>query len=86
MVLVIICTMYDHHASAGRPARRVSGGFTLDEAARLYRMCGGATPSVCPGCGGMMRDLAGHRPRGDVWLMRCETCGRGLVFDRPDSG
>jgi hypothetical protein len=69
--------------SAERPGRRLSGGFTLDEAARLYRTCGGATPSVCPHCGGGLRDLTGNRPRGEVWLVRCETCGRGLVFDRP---
>jgi len=65
------------------PIRNVSGGFTLDEAARLYRTrCSGAN-EPCPGCGGIMRDVSGSRPAGGVWLLRCEACGRGLVFDRP---
>jgi hypothetical protein len=76
--------MYHGRPTAERPTRHVSGGFTLDEAARLYRVGGRGTPSECPSCGGMMRDMVGHRPRGDVWLLRCETCGRGLVFDRPN--
>jgi len=71
----------DPHSSV--LARRLSGGFTLDEAARLYRAYGQQAPSRCPGCGGVMRALAGQYPRGDVRLVRCETCGRGLVFDRP---
>jgi hypothetical protein len=78
--------MVSYSAPPARPPRRLSGGFTLDEAARLYRTCGAAAPSVCPHCGGGMRDLTGHRPRGDVLLVRCETCGRGLVFDRPSGG
>lgn len=69
--------------TSARPARRLSGGFTLDEAARLYRTRSDAVPSVCPHCGVAMRDLTGHRPLGRVWLVRCESCGRGLVFDRP---
>jgi len=70
----------DPHASG---PRRLSGGFTLDEAARLYRAYGGGAPSVCPGCGGALEALAGERPRGSVRLVRCQTCGRGVVFDPP---
>jgi hypothetical protein len=64
-------------------ARRISGGFTLDEAARLYRAQGENARSVCPGCGGVLLVMTGHRPQGDVRILQCESCGRGLVFDRP---
>jgi hypothetical protein len=29
-----------------------------------------------------MRDVLGEHP-GGIWLVRCEKCGRALVFDRP---
>lgn len=66
-----------------RRKARVSSGFSLDEAARLYRSSLPGTRLECPTCGGHMRDVLGERQRGSVWLVRCETCGRGLVFDRP---
>jgi hypothetical protein len=64
---------------------RVSGGFSLDEAARLYRASSPGTRLDCPSCGGHMRDVLGQ-PSSAVWLVRCESCGRALVFDRPPAG
>jgi hypothetical protein len=29
-----------------------------------------------------MRDVLGERSQ-SVWLVRCDNCGRALVFDRP---
>ena len=68
-----------------RQRPRPSAGFSLDEASRLYRGSSAGTRLVCPTCGGMMRDVVGANPRGAVWLLRCENCGRGLVLDRPSS-
>jgi hypothetical protein len=65
---------------------RLSGGFSLDEAARLYRASSPGTKLECPTCGGRMRDVLGERSSASVWLVRCEACGRALVFDRPPSG
>ena len=62
-----------------------SGGFSLDEASRLYRSSSAGTRLVCPTCGGWMHDVVGANPGGAVWLLRCEDCGRGLVFDGPSS-
>jgi hypothetical protein len=64
---------------------RPSAGFSLDEASRLYRSSSVGNRLVCPTCGGMMRDVVGANRRGAVWLLRCEDCGRGLVFDGPSS-
>lgn len=62
---------------------RLSGGFSLDEAARLYRASMG-TRLVCPTCGGPMLDVLGERSHA-LGLVRCDKCGRALVFDRPRS-
>ncbi len=62
---------------------RASGGFSLDDAARLYRSSATTTRLACPTCGGRMRDVLGQQPAGRVSMLRCEACGRGLVFDRP---
>ena len=64
----------------------LSGGFTLDQAARISRtsMTGGRL--VCPGCGAPMHDVAGRHPAGAVSLIRCGTCGRGLVLSHPGTG
>lgn len=60
---------------------RLSGGYTLDEAARVYRSSLSARGLVCPGCGVAMRDLStGHRAAG-VSVIRCASCGRGLVLE-----
>jgi hypothetical protein len=69
-----------------RQSRRVrlSGGFSLDEAARLYRATQPGTRMTCPTCGGGMRDVLGERSD-SVGLVRCDKCGRALVFDRPRS-
>jgi hypothetical protein len=65
---------------------RVSGGFSLDEASRLYRTSVPGVRLECPTCGGRMRDVLGEGATSGVWLVRCEACGRALVFDRPPSG
>jgi hypothetical protein len=65
---------------------RPSAGFSLDEAARLYRDSSASTDLVCPTCGGAMHDVIGVNAAGAVWVLRCENCGRGLVFDGPSSG
>jgi len=61
----------------------MSGGYTLDEAARLLETSAHDGVPRCPGCGATMWDASGSRPSGHIWLVRCGTCGRGLVFDRP---
>ena len=68
------------------PRQRVTGGFSLDEAARLARRSAPGTSPVCPTCGGRMHDVTGRFIFARVWLLRCESCGRGLVFDRPVEG
>jgi hypothetical protein len=65
--------------------RRTSAGFSLDEASRLYRSSSAGHRLLCPTCGGRMRDVVGAHPHSAVWLIRCEACGRGLVFDGPSS-
>jgi hypothetical protein len=62
---------------------RRSGTFTLDEAARLLQNSGPEIQVRCPECGTAMWDASGSRPSGQVWLVRCTSCGRGLVFDQP---
>jgi hypothetical protein len=73
------------HLTLGRELARghLSGGFTLDQAARINRnsLTGGRL--VCPGCGAAMHDVAGRHPVGEVSLIRCGECGRGLVLNRP---
>jgi hypothetical protein len=66
----------------GLAGGRLSGGFTLDEAARLYRGSTAGARVVCPECGGLMLGVEGRRPSGAVALLRCPGCGRGVVFDR----
>jgi hypothetical protein len=66
----------------GLASGRLSGGFTLDEAARLYRYSAAGECVPCPGCGQVMLAVEGSRPSGAVSLLRCRTCGRGLVLDR----
>jgi hypothetical protein len=62
----------------------LSGGFSLDEASRLYRASQPGVTLRCPTCQGTMRDVLGEASQ-NVRLVRCESCGRGLVFDRaPD--
>lgn len=61
---------------------RVSGGFSLDEVAALYRRSAAGSPAPCPSCGGRMTEVVSARPRGNVWMVHCEGCGRSVVFDR----
>jgi len=71
------------HLTLGRGYARghLSGGFTLDQAARINRTSLTGGRLVCPGCGAAMHDVAGSRPAGEVSLIRCGTCGRGLVLN-----
>jgi hypothetical protein len=62
---------------------RLSGGFTLDEAARIYRATAQGRPGACPSCGGVIHDVVGSHPSGQVSLVQCSTCGRSLVFEHP---
>jgi len=62
------------------PAPRLSGGFSLEEAARLAR----GVPTACPDCGGKVRHLRGADPVApdrSVSLMRCVDCGKSLVLE-----
>jgi len=67
----------------GLAGGRLSGGFTLDEAARLHRHSTAGRRVVCPGCGGRMQGVVGNQPSGGLSLLRCPSCGRGVVLDRP---
>lgn len=62
---------------------RLSGGFTLDEVARWYRNSSPGRPMQCPTCGSAMRRVPGCCPDGEVSLLHCVRCGRGMVFGRP---
>jgi hypothetical protein len=66
----------------GLASGRLSGGFTLDEAARLYRCSTTGARVTCPECGGEILGVEGRRPSGAVSLLRCPGCGRGVVLDR----
>jgi len=63
--------------------RRLSGGFSLDDAARLHGMMRPGAAVTCPSCGGAMSVVSGVWSRARVELLRCEVCGRGLVLDEP---
>lgn len=63
--------------------KRLSRGFSLDDAARLHGMMRPGAPVTCPSCGGAMSIVSGGWSRARVELLRCEVCGRGLVLDQP---
>jgi hypothetical protein len=68
----------------GDPAqRRLSRGFSLDDAARLHGMMRPGAAVTCPSCGGAMSVVSGGWSRARIQLLRCEVCGRGLVLDFP---
>ena len=67
----------------GLASGRLSGGFTLDEAARLHRVSTAGRRVVCPGCGARVLGVVGSQPSGGMSLLRCPSCGRGVVLDRP---
>jgi hypothetical protein len=71
------------HLEKGLASGRLSGGFTLDEAARLHRRTAAGRPVLCPGCGDAMHGVVGSHPDGSLSLLRCPSCGRGVVLDRP---
>jgi len=60
---------------------RLSGGYTLEEAARVYRSRMAEHGLVCPGCGAAMSDLSAEHRAAVLSLVRCVSCGRGLVLE-----
>lgn len=69
-----------------RAHQRVTGGFSLDEAAQLARES--AALPKCPACSGVIDAQIGvypDEPDRRVSLMRCGTCGKSLVLDRAHS-
>ncbi len=62
---------------------RNTGGFSLDDAARVIRNCLQDVPSPCPSCGGALRRVVGAEYDDQVCLLRCDACGRGMVFRKP---
>jgi hypothetical protein len=71
---------------SAKASRRVTGGFSLDEAARLARKS--PAPRACPICDGGIVAQTGADPNAPdrrVSLMRCGTCGKSLVLDRAET-
>lgn len=66
-------------ARSWRNAR--SGGFSLDEAARICKELRTRVegPAVCPHCGADVRPIVGAEGGEPVCLLRCDACGRSLV-------
>jgi hypothetical protein len=64
---------------------RNTGGFSLDDAARIVRSSLDNLPALCPTCGAPLRRVVGEEHSDDVWLLRCTECGRGMVFRRAGS-
>jgi hypothetical protein len=64
---------------------RWSGGFSLDEAARLYRRARGGTAVRCPSCHRAMRSLVSQVPDAHVRILHCDYCGRSVVLEHPTS-
>jgi hypothetical protein len=64
-------------------APRNTGGFSLDDAARAFRLSvRHDRPAVCPHCLTPMHPLVGDQPAESVWILRCPMCRRGLVLNR----
>jgi hypothetical protein len=62
---------------------RNTGGFSLDDAARAYRSSvRHDRPAVCPHCLTPMHPVVADHDAESVWILRCMSCGRGLVLNR----
>jgi hypothetical protein len=57
-----------------------SGGYSLDEAARICKGWSTAKGLECPHCGGTVRPVVGSEGGGPVCVLRCEACERTLVM------
>ncbi|HXV85386.1 MAG TPA: hypothetical protein VD793_01750 [Gemmatimonadales bacterium] len=63
---------------------RSSGGFSLDDAGRLYRRSQSGVITSCPNCGTAMRSVVSEVGRDRLHLLRCEICGRSVVLERQE--
>ncbi|MBI3983227.1 MAG: hypothetical protein HY337_09955 [Gemmatimonadetes bacterium] len=59
-----------------------SGGFSLDDAARLYKRTRAGTAARCPTCRGAMRSVVSQVTEARVRILQCDRCGRSVVFDQ----
>ena len=55
-------------------------GYSLDDAARIRQAAQTGVPVECPHCQFPLDATIGKDGEGDVWLVRCLGCGRGLVI------
>ena len=65
-----------------RDATRSSGGFSLDEVARLYRRARPGASARCPTCKGAMRSVHSEVTEQHVHFLSCTRCGRTVVFEQ----
>jgi hypothetical protein len=63
-----------------RTLMRKSGTFSLEEAAQIRRAIEASGSAPCPSCRISMSRMVGDNGAGDVWLLQCRVCGRGLVL------
>ena len=62
---------------------RSSGGFSLDDVARLYRRSHLGSRPRCPTCRAVMQAVSYEGPQQHMRLLRCQRCGRSVVFEQP---
>lgn len=65
-----------------RDATTSSGGFSLDEVARLYRRARPGASARCPTCKGAMRSVHSEVTEQHVHFLSCTRCGRTVVFEQ----
>lgn len=51
----------------------------MDDAARIRKMIISGGVAECPQCAFPLEATVGKDGEGNVWLVRCHGCGRGLV-------
>jgi hypothetical protein len=59
---------------------RKTGGYSLEEAARIRRAVEQSGSPQCPSCRVTMARMVGDNGAGDVWLLQCRVCRRSLVL------
>ncbi|HWP37085.1 MAG TPA: hypothetical protein VNL18_05975 [Gemmatimonadales bacterium] len=70
----------------GDSSTRWSGGFSLDDAARLYRRTRTGTAARCPSCRRVMRSLVSQVPDAHVRILHCDRCRRSVVLEQGMQG
>ncbi len=55
----------------------------MDDAARIRKMILTGGVAECPQCAFPLEATVGKDGDGNVWLVRCHGCGRGLVVLQP---